>query len=222
MIEVNPDGGAKFCCIVLHGLGADGRDLLSLAPAMWPRDDVRWLFPDAPVRPITLNGGMAMRGWFDVIELERMAGGDERGVRESAAAVGGLVDEQVNKGIPRDRIVLAGFSQGGAIALFAGLRQPEPLRAIVALSALLPFPLTLDKEAGDGAESSPVFIGAGELDDIVPSTQAEEAADILRKRGNAVDLRLYPSLGHSISEEEIGDVADFLSAADKAAGIRKK
>lgn len=211
MIEVNPDGEATRCCIVLHGLGADGRDLLSLAPALWPRPDVRWLFPDAPVRPITLNGGMEMRGWFDVAELERMAGGDERGVRESAATVGEMVEGQVGKGIPRERIVLAGFSQGGSIALFAGLRQPEPMRAIVALSALLPFPLTLDKEAGNGSEHTPIFLGSGELDDVIPSTRAEEAADVLRKRGNGVGLRLYPSLGHSISEEEIRDVASFLS-----------
>ena len=215
MIELNPKGEAKFCCLVLHGLGANGRDLLSLAPDAWPRDDVRWLFPDAPKRPITINGGMSMRGWHDVSSFDWSSAEDEKGIRDSAEIVAGLIQDEIERGFSMDQIVLLGFSQGGAMALFSGLRQSSPPRAIVGMSCALPLAPTLEAEAGKGSERIPVFLGAGGADEIVPSKFTQAAANSLACRGNKVDLHTYPSMGHSISPEEIEHVAEFLTSASQ-------
>ena len=215
MIELNPKGEAKFCCLVLHGLGANGRDLLSLAPDAWPRDDVRWLFPDAPKRPITINGGMRMRAWYDVASFDWSDAEDEKGIRDSAGIVDGLVQDEIERGFSMDHIALLGFSQGGAMALFSGLRQASPPKAIVGMSCALPLAQTLEAEAGEGSERIPVFLGAGDIDEIVPSKFTQAAAKALTGRGNTVDLRTYPSMGHAITPEEIGHVAEFLTSASQ-------
>ena len=210
MIEIGPREGAERACVVLHGLGASGADLAPLAPALWPDPSVRWLFPDAPERPVTINGGMRTRAWYDVRAMDLTREEDEDGVRESAATVDGIIEKVVGEGVPRGRIALAGFSQGGAMALFAGLRQPEPLLAVVGLSCYLPLPGTLAGEIGEGAKSTPVFLGCGAMDPVIPAMQTEAAAETLRGHGLGVDLHVYPHLAHGIEPAEVGEVAEFL------------
>ena len=210
MITLDPSENAKFCCIVLHGLGADGNDLVSLVPSIWPRADVRWVFPDAPVRPITINGGLHMRGWYDVLDFDRLDKEDETGVRDSCGIIERLIEDETKRGFSRTNIVLMGFSQGGAMSLFTGLRQPSPLCAIIGLSCALPLASKLEGEAGARSRETAIFIGAGESDEIVKPEHSKNTAKFLEQLGYKVEHKCYKNMGHAISEEEIGHAADFL------------
>ena len=196
--------------IWLHGLGADGHDFEPIVPELRlpPSLQVRFIFPHAPVRPVTLNNGMRMRAWYDILQL---GGGaeDERGIRESESKIRALIQDEIDRGINTSRIVLAGFSQGGAIALQTSLRYSSPLAGVLALSTYLPLAGTLRAEMGEANRSVPIFMAHGEYDDIIPLARAEQSARALKDAGYRVDWHTYP-MPHSVCPEEIAHIAAFL------------
>jgi phospholipase/carboxylesterase len=210
-VLIEPPGRADATIVLMHGLGADGHDFESLpreldlpgAPA------IRWVFPHAPVRPVTINGGARMRAWYDIRGLDGDAAPDEDGIRQSAAAASALVRRENERGVPADRVVLAGFSQGGAIALFAGLRHPERLGGILALSTYLPLDETLAAEAHPANAAVPVFLAHGRFDPVVPLALGKSARDLLAARGFDVDWHTYP-MPHSLCPQEILDLREWL------------
>jgi len=207
-IQTGPQPGAAV--IWLHGLGADGHDFEPIVPELGLPGalQVRFIFPHAPIRPVTLNQGMRMRAWYDIFQL---GGGaeDEAGIRESASAVQQLIHEQVKRGITTSRIVLAGFSQGGAIALHAALRYSAPLGGVLALSTYLPLRAMLKKEMREENRKLPIFMAHGLYDDIIPLARAEESRKILADAGYDLEWHTYP-MPHSVCPEEIAQIGAFL------------
>ena len=206
-IEIESGSNPQAAVIWLHGLGADGHDFEPIVPELRLSKAVRFVFPHAPVRPVTINNGMRMRAWYDIFQF---GGGpeDEKGVRESEGLLGKLIEAQKGKGIQPAKIVLAGFSQGGAIVLQTGLRYPERLAGIVALSTYLPLQEKIS-EASQPNRDVPIFMAHGTYDDIIPLHRAEQSRDLLVKNGFAVDWRTYP-MPHSVCPEEIGHISQFL------------
>jgi phospholipase/carboxylesterase len=210
-VEIEPRGKADATIVLLHGLGADGHDFESLVPELdLPgAPAIRWVFPQAPVRPVSINGGARMRAWYDIRGLDGDAAPDEDGIRQSAAAASALVRRENERGVTSDRVVLAGFSQGGAIALFAGLRHPERLGGILALSTYLPLDETLAKEAHPANAAVRVLIAHGRFDPVVPLAMGKSARDVLAARGVDVDFRTYP-MPHSLCPQEVVDLRAWL------------
>ena len=200
--------------IWLHGLGADGWDFVPIVRELPLPEElaVRFIFPHAPVRPVTINNGMEMRAWYDIAMNDIARLPDERGIRESQAAVEQLIARERGRGVPADRIVLAGFSQGGAIALQAGLRHASKLAGIVALSTYLALEESLDAEAASANKSTPIFMGHGTEDAIVPLRLAEASRAALERRGYRVAWESWP-MPHAVCGEEIEAVADFIASA---------
>ena len=197
--------------IWMHGLGADGHDFEPIVPALGLRSvHLRFVFPHAPVRPVTLNGGMPMRAWFDIVGIDRNAIQDEAGIRRAESQVHALLRRENERGVPSEKIVLAGFSQGGAVALHTALRYPERLAAVLALSTFLPLRETVDAEAGLPNRETPFFMGHGAMDPLVIPALGEETRDFLRERGYAVDWRSYPMV-HAVCPDEVEDIRRFLS-----------
>ena len=219
-VEIEPRTTAADAAVVLmHGLGADGHDFESLVPELRlpASPSVRWVFPNAPVQPVTINGGHRMRAWFDIAALDRRATEDDHGIRRSAEAIGALVRRERERGIPADRIALAGFSQGGAMALFTALRWPERLGGVVGLSCYLPLAATLPAEAHPANAALPVFLAHGSLDPIVPPSLGEGSRDLLRSRGYDVEWHTYP-MPHSVCAPEIDALRGWLLRAVPARG----
>ena len=210
-VEVEPERPADAAVILMHGLGADGHDFETLVFELrLPSGSaIRWVFPHAPIRPVTLNGGMPMRAWYDIIGLDRRSEEDEAGVRASAEAIRALVRRERERGIGPDRIVLAGFSQGGAMALFTALREPERLAGVLALSTYVPLAATLEDEAHPANAAVPIFMAHGTLDPIVPTPLGEAARDLLRSRGYDVEWHTYP-MPHSVCADEVIDIREWL------------
>jgi len=210
-IEVEPRTAPKASVIWLHGLGADGHDFESIVPALRLPEalPLRFVFPHAPLRPVTINGGYRMRAWYDISGLDRRSPQDEAGIRASGEELGRLVTRERERGIPADRIVLAGFSQGGAIALFAGLRQPERLAGIMALSTWLPLARRLEHEAHPANAAVPIFMAHGTSDSTVPMDLASLSRQQLEARGYGVEWHDYP-MAHAVSPEEIEDIRSWL------------
>ena len=210
-VVVEPSKPAAAAVVWLHGLGADGHDFEPVAAELVSSglDDVRYVFPHAPVRPVTINGGMAMRAWYDIAgpELDRRA--DEEGVRASAGIARALVDEQIDRGIAGERIVLAGFSQGGAIALHAGLRLPFRIAGILALSTYLPVPRSLEAEAHSANRDVPIFLAHGSQDPVIPLALSERSGAAMANLGYVVEGHTYP-MPHSVCAEEVRDIANWL------------
>ncbi|MGH8724193.1 MAG: alpha/beta hydrolase [Burkholderiales bacterium] len=200
-IETGPSPGAAV--IWLHGLGADGHDFEPIVPELRLPKPVRFVFPHAPVRPVTINNGMRMRAWYDILEF---GGGpeDEAGIRASQKLVEELVVAERGK-----KIVLAGFSQGGAIVLQTALRYPERLAGVIALSSYLPLAGTLEKERSQANRDLPIFMGHGKFDDLIPIDRARMSGDFLKGMNYNIEWRDYP-MPHSVCAEEIGDIASFL------------
>jgi phospholipase/carboxylesterase len=196
--------------IWLHGLGADGHDFEPIVPELGLAFPARFVFPHAPVRPVTINQGMAMRAWYDIYGFGREHGEDAAGIRASAAALGALVDRELARGLRAEQIVLAGFSQGGAVALHAGLREPRALGGIVALSTYLPLAETLAAERSAANANVPILMAHGSADPVVPIALAERSRVALERAGYAVDWRVYPMV-HSVCAEEIAAIAGFLT-----------
>lgn len=210
-IELEVGGTPTAAVIWLHGLGADANDFVPVVPLLGLErgPGIRFVFPNAPVRPVTINAGMAMRAWFDIRDL----GGrniDEEGIRASAAALDALVEREVGRGIDRARIVLAGFSQGGVIALHAGLRHPQALGGILALSTFLALADTLDDEASTAARDLPIFMAHGRDDPMIALDRAQASRDALQAAGWSVDWHEYP-MAHEVCPEEISAIGAWLA-----------
>jgi len=209
-VEIAPRGSPELAVIWLHGLGADGHDFEPIVPELRLRRAVRFVFPHAPVRPVTINNGLEMRAWYDIVGFEA-AREDEAGIRASAAAVARLVDREVERGLAAERIVLAGFSQGGAIALQLGLREPRRLAGVLALSTYLPLAGALAREKSAANASLPIFMAHGEYDPVIPLQHADTSRRILEREGYAVDWHVYP-MPHSVCAPEIAAIAAWLEA----------
>jgi phospholipase/carboxylesterase len=206
-------GSAPTASVIwLHGLGADGHDFEPIVPELrLPASlQVRFIFPHAPVRPVTLNNGMRMRAWYDIIQL---GGGaeDAAGIRASQGLVEDLITGEKKRGIAEERIVLAGFSQGGAIVLHTALRHPVRLAGVLALSTYLPLASTLTGEMNAANRDTPIFMAHGEYDDVIPLRRAEQSASLLKEAGCKVEWHTYP-MPHSVCADEIGHIAAFLRA----------
>ena len=210
-VELEPRVRADATVLWMHGLGADGHDFEALVPELRLPEApaVRFVFPHAPIRPVTINGGHRMRAWYDVTGFDRSAPQDEAGIRESAESLGALVRRERERGIPSDRIVAAGFSQGGAMALQLGLRWPERLAGILALSTWLPLADTLETEAHPANAAVPVLMVHGSYDPVIPIATGQGSRDALRARGYDVDWRSYP-MPHSVCVEEVQDIRQWL------------
>jgi phospholipase/carboxylesterase len=209
-VEIETGAPADASVVWLHGLGADGHDFEPIVPELGlHRRRVRFVFPHAPVRPVTLNGGIPMRAWFDIAGLDRTAPQDEAGIRDGAELVRALIRRENERGVGSERIVLAGFSQGGALALHTGLRHPEPLAGLLALSTYLPLAERLDAEASPHNRATPIFLGHGTADPLVPSRLGEEARSLLVERGYTVVWRTYP-MAHAVCAPEVDDIRTWL------------
>jgi phospholipase/carboxylesterase len=195
----------------LHGLGADGNDFAPIVPELvdpaWP--PLRFVFPHAPVRPVTINNGMSMRAWYDIAAFDLNARQDEAGMRASIAEVETLIARERSRGVPSEHIVLAGFSQGGAIALAAGLRHPDKLGGIIALSTYLPLHATLAGERHAANATLPIFWGHGTIDPVVILQRGTDSRDLLQSLGYTVDWHIYP-MAHAVCAEEIDDLRHWL------------
>ena len=210
-IELHPGAEPRATVIVLHGLGADGTDFLPVADelklaAVGP---VRFIFPRAPVRPVTINGGHAMRAWYDILGADLVKREDEAGLRESMAAVSALIEREVARGVPAHRIVLAGFSQGCAITLGAGLRHPQRLGGLVGMSGYVPLADSTVAERHAANARTPVFLAHGRRDGIVPLARGSAGRDLLQGLGQPVEWHEYP-MEHSVCMEEIQALQQWL------------
>ena len=211
-VECEPEGPARSSVIWLHGLGADGHDFESSVPELRLGDElgVRYVFPLAPERPVTIFEGDVVRAWYDILGMDIRRDEDEEGLRTSEAQVRALVEREVNRGVSEEKIVLAGFSQGGAIALQAGVRHPRRLAGIMALSTYLPLPEKLEAEAGPANRDCPVFMAHGTQDPVVPFEGGQLSKEALEAQGYEVEWREYP-MPHSVCMEEIADAATWLT-----------
>ena len=210
-LEIETAPNPVYSVIWLHGLGADGRDFEDVVPALGisALTPMRFVLPDAPVRAITINDGMKMRGWYDITGMDFEHGQDRQGIEHSAGIVGALIARENDRGIPPENIFLAGFSQGGATVLHAGLRFPKQLAGIIALSAYLPLADSLEAEKSTANQSTPIFMAHGVHDPLIPVALARRGKQQLRQSGYAVLWRKYP-LQHGVSAQEIADLAVFL------------
>ena len=200
------------CVIWLHGLGADGHDFEPIVPELrlGPELAVRFVFPHAPMMPVTINQGFVMRAWYDIRTTDIGADPDEQGIRASADKVEQMIAEQIDGGINPGRVVLAGFSQGGAIALHAGLRQSHQLGGIMALSTYLLLASTLEAEHSAASKLTPVFMAHGSIDPVIPIGLANSTRDVLETLGYTVEWHEYRDMPHSVSAAEITHISSWL------------
>jgi phospholipase/carboxylesterase len=210
-IQVETAPSPTVAVIWMHGLGADGHDFEPIVPELGlpARPAIRFVFPHAPVRPVTINQGHVMRAWYDIPALAGVRREDEAGVRQSAQQVEALIDRERQRGVAPGRLVLAGFSQGGAMALHVGLRYPERLAGILALSCYVPLAATLATEASPANRAVPIFWAHGVHDPMIPLAMAEQGRQQVAALGYSIEWHQYP-MPHSVSAEEIADIARWL------------
>ena len=214
LIELATGAEPKGTVIWMHGLGADGWDFVPIVRELpLPQDlHLRFIFPHAPVRPVTINNGHEMRAWYDIKMNDISRVPDEAGIRESQASIEALIAREEKRGVSADRIVLAGFSQGGAIALQAGLRHGERLAGVVALSTYLPLEDSLDREAAAANKRTPIFMAHGTQDQVIPVQLAEASKRALEQRGYDVAWQTWP-MPHSVCAEEVEELGGFFIRA---------
>ncbi len=213
-IEVETGANPQASVIWMHGLGADGNDFVPVVPefGLAGAPHIRFVFPHAPMQPVSINNGYVMRAWYDVKwgDLEgHSKQADEPGVRSSQAAIGRLIEREISRGVSADKIVLAGFSQGGAVALQTGLRYPQQLAGVMALSTYLPLAESLAQEATAENHKTPVFMAHGTQDGVVAYEMGTRSRDALVQAGYGVEWREYP-MAHSVCLEEFAHIGDFL------------
>ncbi|MDN4503063.1 dienelactone hydrolase family protein [Alteromonadaceae bacterium BrNp21-10] len=212
-VDVNPTAPAAACVIWLHGLGDSGNGFAPIVPELHIAEslNIRFVFPHAPVRPVTINNGMPMRAWYDIKSMELDKRADATGVRESADLVEALILQEIAAGIPANKIVLAGFSQGGVIALHLGTRFNQQLAGIMALSTYMSEPDTLTNEASEANKSTPILMCHGRMDDVVPMTFGRQALNQLEANHYPVEWHDYP-MQHNVCAEEILKISQWLQS----------
>jgi phospholipase/carboxylesterase len=210
-VEVNPKQAAKAVVIWLHGLGDSGNGFAPIVPELKMPESlaVRFIFPHAPVRAVTINNGMKMRAWYDITSLDFNHRADSQGVKESAALVEQLIENEMSKGIPAEKIVLAGFSQGGVIALHLGTRIKQKLAGIMSLSSYMCEPEKLSSEAHDANKSTPIFVAHGQHDDVVPVFMGSAARQVLEGNHYPVEWHEY-QMQHNVCVQELNDISTWL------------
>ena len=211
-LDVETGAAPDATVIWLHGLGADGHDFEPIVPELGLQDrSIRFVFPHAPVRAVTINGGMQMRAWYDIKD-SAIRREDESGVRESQAEIEALIARERSRGVPASRMVLAGFSQGGAIALQTALRHPERLAGVLALSTYLPLADNLGTESSPANRDVPIFMAHGTEDPVIPISRAQTSRRELLDLGYPVEWHEY-RMPHSVCMEELVDISTWLRAA---------
>jgi phospholipase/carboxylesterase len=210
-VEIETGRNPTGAVIWLHGLGADGHDFAPIVPQLVPPEErpLRFVFPHAMVRPVTVNGGMSMRAWYDILGFNRGIPQDEVGIRASDAEVGALIRRENQRGIPTSHIVLGGFSQGGAIALFSGTRYPEKLAGIMGLSCYMLLEEQLPAQRTRANYPTPIFLAHGTQDPVVDVRRGAEARQLLEAGGYRVEWHDYP-MPHSVCPQEVADIAAWL------------
>jgi phospholipase/carboxylesterase len=210
-IEVETAAKPNAAVIWLHGLGADGHDFEPVVPEIVRRDERAWrfVFPNAPVRPVTINGGMPMRAWYDLRGLDRKAAEDAAGFRDTDVQIRQLIAREAERGIPSNRIVLAGFSQGGAVSLYTAPRFPEKLAGVMALSCYLPAENSFSTERASANDATPIFMAHGQGDTVLPMSLGVQSRNFLKAQGYAVEWHDYP-MAHAVCAAEIADIREFL------------
>lgn len=211
-VTLSPSRPANASVIWLHGLGADGNDFVPIVPELDLRDSlsVRFIFPHAPQRPITVNNGYVMRAWYDIKVRALQGAQDEAGMRASQQTIHGLIQEEVARGIACNKIVIAGFSQGGAIALQTGLRYPQRLCGVMALSTYLPLEDSFAAELSEANRDLPIFMCHGRQDQVLPFALGEHSRDVLQAHGLRVEFHTY-DMPHSVCPQEVVDIAAWLN-----------
>jgi phospholipase/carboxylesterase len=211
LIEVETGPNPVATIIWMHGLGADGHDFEPIVPELGRRGEpsLWFVFPHAPVRPVTLNNGYRMRAWYDIISIQRGAAQDEVGIRASHAIVEALIRRENERGIPSNKIVLAGFSQGGAMALYSGTRYPEKLAGIMGLSCYMLLESRFAAERSAPNHTTSIFLGHGTQDPVVSLALGEATRRMLETQGHPVEWHAYP-MAHSVCPQEVADIADWL------------
>ncbi len=211
-IILEPQAPHKASIIWLHGLGADGSDFVPIVPALRLPEDlgIRFIFPHAPQRPVTINHGMVMRAWYDVRDMDLRLNEDTEGIEDSRRILQGLIQKEKDAGIPADKILLAGFSQGGVIALHTGLRYPEPLSGLIALSTYLALPKRLATEVHPANNGMAIFMAHGTMDPVIPIEQGRDSKEQLLGAGYDVEWHEYP-MQHAVSLEEIEDIGVWIT-----------
>lgn len=210
-IEITTGPNPTHTILWMHGLGADGNDFVPIVQALDlpPATPIRFLFPHAPIQPVTINGGWKMRAWYDIKHNDLSWQEDETGIRNSQRAITALIEHEIQQGVPAERIVLAGFSQGGAMALQTGLRLPHKLAGIMVLSGYLPLPHYLAREALSANISTPIFMAHGTQDPVVPIALASASQQLLLEHHHAVEWHEYP-MAHAVCNAELADISRWL------------
>ncbi|WDJ89327.1 alpha/beta hydrolase [Xanthomonas campestris] len=213
VIERETGPNPQWAVIWLHGLGADGSDFAPMVPELvrpqWPA--LRFVFPHAPIRPITINNGVRMRGWYDIVGMDFAQRADKVGIAESVAQIEALIANEQVRGIAPERILLAGFSQGGAVTLAVGLQRRVPLAGLIAMSTYLPDPAAAASQLQPGALAQPLFMAHGSADPVVPYRAGEQSAQALQALGFTLDWHTYP-MGHQVCLEEIEALRTWMQA----------
>lgn len=215
-IEIQPESAHKYSVIWLHGLGADGHDFEGLVPELHltAEANIHFIFPNAPIQPVTINGGMSMRSWYDILEMSLERRVDIDGIYQSAGLIEPLIQREIDLGIPSTNILLAGFSQGGVIALHAGLRHPQQLAGIVALSTYLPTVGQLEAERSAANHATPIFMAHGIIDAVVAVESGKAAFDTLKAMDYNIEWHDY-LMEHSLCIEEIEHISTFMNSIFK-------
>ncbi len=211
-VIVEPGDTHLASIIWLHGLGADGHDFEPIVPELGLAASIgiRFIFPNAPVMPVTVNGGMSMRAWYDVRSANLREFEDETSILASSELVGKYLQHEIDAGIPANKVILAGFSQGGAIALHCGLRFNQSLAGILALSTYLPLAATLEAEANEANKKTSIFMGHGVFDPVITVDQGRDSANTLNSAGYSVDFNEY-TMEHAVCLEEIRAIGSWIS-----------
>jgi phospholipase/carboxylesterase len=215
-VEIHPESEHKYSVIWLHGLGADGHDFEGLVPDLHlaAKAHIHFIFPEAPIQPVTINGGMAMRSWYDILEMSLDRKVDIGGIYQSARLIEPLIRQEIDKGIPSTNILLAGFSQGGVIALHVGLRYPDQLAGIIALSTYLPTLEQLNTERSACNNATPIFMAHGIIDPIVAVESGKAAFDKLKSMNYNIKWHDY-LMEHSLCVDEIQHLSMFINSIFK-------
>jgi phospholipase/carboxylesterase len=208
-VQIQNNPHPQYSIIWMHGLGADGHDFAPIAEQLQLPMAVRFVFPHAPVMPVTINGGYQMRAWYDLYALDSLRVEDAAGIHASQASITALIQQEVQRGIPEQHILLAGFSQGGAIALHTALRHPRALAGVLALSTYLPLAASLPKEQNPANANTPILMAHGNFDSVIRPELARNSKGILEQAGYNVAWHEYP-MAHSVCNEEVRDIRSFI------------